>query len=301
LTFARPGEQQHVELEVSSLLREVVQLVRRTFDRTVVIELDVDRELWVRGDRALLFQALMNLCLNARDAMPMGGRLEITGRRGTRGAWESVVVEVSDSGAGIDERALPRLFEPFYTTKDGARGTGLGLAMVYGTVRGHGGDIDVTSRPGRGTTFAIWLPNAVGPSIQPTAQDVATPRKRDERASRILIVDDEPLVRRSVQRILRHAGHEVMTASNGAEAVELYERHTTDIGIVLLDLSMPVMTGREALAKLKALNPNVRVVVLSAYAHDQKDALLAEGVYAVLDKPCDATKLREVLESAAVA
>jgi signal transduction histidine kinase/ActR/RegA family two-component response regulator len=292
VAFARPSEGTTAKVPVADLLREVLQLARRTFDRRIIIEFSVDEALEVDGDRGRLFQALMNLCINARDAMPTGGTLRLSARRAPRrGTFDGAMIEVSDTGPGIDEAVLPRLFEPFFTTKPGGRGTGLGLPLVYGIVKSHGGDIEVTSRTGIGTTFAVWLPCRLGGATSATIDERLVLPRGEESARSILVVEDEPLVRRSIVRILRHDGYSVMTAQDGAEAVELCALHGTELGAVVLDLNMPRMGGVETAAQLRKAHPSLRIIVLSGYAGEHRTALLAAGVAAVLDKPCDARQL----------
>lgn len=298
LSFARPARSAVEDVDLTSLLREVAQLIRRTFDRNISILLDAPPGLYVVGERALLFQAFMNLCLNARDAMNEGGRLSIRARVERT---EGIIVEIEDTGAGVPPEAIEHVFEPFYTTKAGRGGTGLGLAIVYGIIRSHGGDIEVTSTVNVGTSFRIRLRDATPTRTETfmmTEERTETFAIEHPRPMRVLIVDDEPLVRNSVGRILRFAGHDVMTASNGAEAVEIYKKHGTQISAVLLDLNMPVMGGAETLKQLKELNPYVPVVVLSGYAQEEREELLQRGALAVLDKPTTAQQLKEALRTA---
>lgn len=302
LGFSRQTGSTVERLDLGSVLREVIQLIRRTFNRSIDVVVDLPEGLSVRGEPGVLFQSFMNLCLNARDAMPRGGRLTVRGRLESAGpAPASVVIEVEDTGEGIDRAVLPHVFEPFYSTKTGGKGTGLGLAMVYGTVRAHGGHIEVESEQGRGTRFIVHLPasSSRSPRAVPGGVVQVADLSVNERA-RVLLVDDEPLVRRSVRRILVSAGHEVMTASNGKEAVELYEKHGTQIGLVLLDLNMPVMGGAEAFERLREMNPDVRVVVVSGYANQDREAMVRRGVVAVLDKPVTERGLLEALRTARV-
>jgi signal transduction histidine kinase/CheY-like chemotaxis protein len=299
-------------VDVSRLCQDVLQLVRRTFDRSIAVEADVAPDLSIEGDQAALHQLLMNLCLNARDAMRQGGTLTVTARLDpdpdprSSSPWTAgpqVVIEVRDTGVGMDEQTRARVFEPFFTTKESGYGSGLGLATVYEVATTHGGDVEVESALGEGSTFRLRLPARSG---SPEGGRRARKRKAStwDRAAkptvgRVLVVDDDDLVRRSLARLLRGVGHEVVYATDGLEAVEVYTRAEPRPRVVLLDLDMPRLSGAETLARLRELDPDVRVVLVSGYYDDaRKREMLDAGAADFLAKPVDAQKLRDAIRLA---
>ena len=296
LSFARPAGSDVESVDASSLINSVIQLVRRTFERSISFDVDAEPGMMVLADRHLLSQVVMNLCINARDAMSNGGRLTVRARRETtydadKGVdTEAIVIEVSDTGVGMTEEQRRRIFEPFFSTKGEHQGTGLGLSLVYGAVRSHGGELEVRTAVGHGTTFVIRLP-AYRPG------DSAPPPSRDRKDSLmsvrptvhhglLLLVDDEPLVRRSCARALRAGGFEVVTVATGEEAVDVYNRRATEVSAVVLDLNMPGLSGSQTFDRLLRMNPAVKVIVLSGIADRERTALLEQGAAAVLSKPC---------------
>lgn len=318
LTIARRREQ-HKEnryraVDISSLCGDVLQLVRRTFDRSVQVRSEIDPGLAVEGDPGALHQLLMNLCINARDAMPEGGTLEVLARLdadptpSATSPWSpgpQVVLEVRDTGVGMDEKTRARVFEPFFTTKESGAGSGLGLATVYEVATAHGGGVEVDSAIGVGSCFRVRLPSRVS---RPVDQK-QTKRKRklttwdgqgnDRKHGRVLVVDDQELVRRSLGRLVKSSGHEVLFASDGREALEVYASADPKPDVVLLDLDMPHLSGAEALEELKRMDPDSRVVLISGYYDDtRKQRMLALGASDFLAKPVDAKKLRDAIHIA---
>ncbi len=293
-------------VDVSALAEEVLALVRRTFDRSIRIESRIDAGLVVVGDYAALHQVLMNLCINARDAMPDGGTIWVTAEASRvpgapAGPAPPVVITVRDTGEGMDEQTRARVFEPFFTTKARGTGSGLGLATAYEVVTSHGGGIEVESVKGQGATFTVRLPAAPEGKRAGLRERGARPMTRDGgapepgRAARVLVVDDEELVRRSLGRLVRSAGYEVLFAADGRQALAIYtSEHRPDL--VLLDLDMPNLSGAETLAHLKRIDPGARVVLVSGYYDEgRKRHLLARGALEFLPKPVDAVTLREAI------
>ena len=310
LGFARRTRRSHGAVNISTIATEVTKLVRRTFDRSVHISDNVDSDLIVMGDRSHLHQLLMNLCINARDAMPTGGELTIRAALATRSELrrlplrrrdEYVLITVADTGVGMDEETRKRLFEPFFTTKADEAGAGLGLATAYEVVDAHGGVIDVESRLGKGTTFSIFLPFGKGEADPLETLDSVEPLPNVETERpplRLLLVDDEDVMRRSAARLLRRMGHHVDEADDGLEAIRTYESAKIKPDLVILDLNMPVMGGEEAFRELRRYDPDVQVMVVSGYLEREKERRLRDaGAVAVLDKPFDAKTLRLVLAS----
>ena len=293
VAFGREGREDTVD--VSALCNEIAQLVRRTFERTVDVHEDIAPGLMLRGDRVGLHQLLMNLCLNARDAMSGRGRMRVHASADSTG----LVLSVSDTGAGMDG-ACARIFEPFFTTK-GDHGAGLGLATVREVVTAHGGTVEVQSAPGRGTTFRVRLPRRLhGARPQPTVvQDRRPVAPLAKRAGSILIVDDELTVRRAFARALRSAGHSVTLAADGAAAIELFERAAYRPDVVLLDLDMPGLRGDEVQRRLRLFDPSVCVIFVSGHRCPEiEDRVQQEGALAFLGKPLGNAELLASIERA---
>jgi two-component system cell cycle sensor histidine kinase/response regulator CckA len=270
------GRRQHIHehpLDLHLLLDDTLRLLRRLVPETIAIELLKGHKLpRVLGDRGQLEQVVVNLCINARDAMPTGGRLVleteqvvINGKFRETHPWARpgryVLISVSDTGTGISPEHLDRIFEPFFTTKE--MGTGLGLSSAYGVVKQHGGLLHVYSEPNNGTTFKVYLPVAerdaaeVGPKIEEPVRGGA---------ETILLAEDETAVRRVVKLILSEAGYKVIEAANGAIAVELFKATAAAIDLVLLDAVMPEKSGSQAAAEIYAIRPDVALILSSGYS-----------------------------------
>jgi two-component system, cell cycle sensor histidine kinase and response regulator CckA len=311
MAFSRKGEVAFSPIDPNRLIRELVGMLSETFPRTVEIltELETGGEP-VLADANQLRQVLMNLCVNARDAMNGSGRLEIRTRRlsGTNlrvpGAMidqEYFVISVRDHGCGVSPEIKARLFEPFFTTKAQSGGTGLGLAVVYGVVTSHHGLIDVESVLGEGTTFHVYLP--VKPPGPATAvkEEWAMGGKLPEGHERVLVVDDETPIQEMLRATLCMAGYQVTAAMDGAEAIELILRGVTRFDAVILDVNLPRLDGVDVLKVLRQSCPDVPVVVLSGILTGQvMEQLTPWRPDKVLAKPCQlaelATALREVLD-----
>ncbi len=302
LAFSRQTPARKRPLDLNAEIRSVFQWLRRTLPRMIRVELDLAEDLWpVRADPSQIGQVLMNLAVNARDAMPEGGVLAVRTRnapveeqdpRGVPpelGLGRFVEVSVSDTGQGIPPDALEHIFEPFFTTKGVGEGTGLGLATVYGIVQEHGGAVTCESTPGRGTTFRIFFPAASENAREVSAEPDGDPEPPGGTGT-VLVVDDEDMVREVCAEILDTAGYRVLTADSGERALEIYEAETADL--VLLDLSMPGMGGRRCLKELLARHPDARVVVATGYLGENHTAdLLDEGALRVIHKPYRAAEL----------
>ncbi len=288
LSFARGHSDGHRAFDVSAVCEEVMQLVRRTFDRRVVFETSFEPGIQVMGDRVEIQQVLMNLCVNARDAMSHGGELKVTATSLTdaaAGAARSMVeIEVADTGEGMDEETCRRIFEPFFTTKSEGHGSGLGLATVKETIAVHGGDITVSSSKGHGTAFVIRLPiadtiRAAHRTVAPNIGDTVLPAS-------ILVVDDDPLCRKAFARMLTRLGHRVTVADSGATGLRLMEQTSDTPDLVLLDVDMPQMSGEETLEKMRRLAPAVRVIAITGSRdHQRHQAMLDGGALHIVAKP----------------
>jgi CheY-like chemotaxis protein len=282
----------------------VVELLEHTIDRRIEVHMELDAEsATVLGEPAQLENALLNLGVNARDAMPQGGRLVYRTSTVhfekprtfvdmlTLAPGDYVLIEVVDNGHGIPPENLDRVFEPFFTTKEEGKGTGLGLAAVYGTVKAHGGAVSADSTPGKGATFRIWLPLAG----RPEPRKAPSVRELPE-AGRgvVLLVDDEESVREVTARMIEGMGCRVLEAPDGRAGLDLFREHAGEIDLVVLDLMMPRMSGQEMLSHIRKIEPDIPVIVISAHdvAETSPEVWSAE-VEAVIRKPFDMGELAE--------
>ncbi len=282
LTFSRREDQQPSLLDAGEVVTGLEPLLRRTLGETIELRVDRGPPLPpVLADQHDLEQVLLNLATNARDAMPGGGRLSITVIRSREGA---VAIEVADTGEGMSEEVRARAFEPFFTTKERERGTGLGLATVWGIVEGAGGTVELASEPGRGTRATVSLP--ARPGARPgTAREPVSAAHRSGGGT-IFLVEDEEAVRALAERILVGGGYEVVAAADADEALELAAAHAGQIDLLLTDLVLPGLPGVELAARLAASRPGLRVLGMSGYAGDEIEAGSAHGGrFPVLAKP----------------
>jgi PAS domain S-box-containing protein len=312
LTFARKTERTVRPLDVNQLILDTLQMFERSVSKDIVVTTELCREgAVVNGDDGQIQQALLNLFLNARDAMAGGGTLavstrvrEIDGRTGNRfssvAPGSFVEVAVRDTGAGISPSAQNRIFEPFFTTKE--QGTGLGLSVVYGVVQGHGGFIDLESETGKGTTFTLFFPRV----LAAVRTGRSTPRARLPRGQEhILVIEDEISVSEIARDMLSGLGYTVYTVHDGKSAVDFYRARQASIDLVLLDINMPVMSGTEAFEQLRAINPSVRIVIVTGYGTaDIEQSSFSSPPNGFLQKPFQletlATTVRGFLDRSAV-
>ena len=308
LTFARGVEGERMEVNLGHLLRDIRQVIGETFPKNITADFQPARDLWtVIGDPTQLHQVLMNLCVNARDAMPRGGTLRVTtenctlddmyaGMHADSQPGSYVVIEVADNGTGIPPEAKERIFEPFFTTKEFGKGTGLGLSTTLAIVRSHGGFINVYSEPGNGTRFKVYLPGHPGSRTANSAPDDA--RKLPQgNGELVLVVDDEEGIREMTRKTLTRFGYQVLLAAHGAEAVGLYAQQRERIAVVLTDMAMPVMDGPATIIALRAMNPAVKIIGSSGL--DTQAGLTdagQPGVAHFIPKPYTAEVLLAALE-----
>jgi two-component system cell cycle sensor histidine kinase/response regulator CckA len=309
LTFARGAAGERKVLQLRHLVREMVDIATETFPPGITVRCDLPSDLApVLGDVTQLHQILMNLCINARDAMPGGGTLLLQGENitvdesfaaMTPGARPGphICIRVADTGTGIAPEHAARIFEPFFTTKEEGKGTGLGLATVLGLTRSHGGFLRFHTKPGRGTTFEVYLPAA--PSSAGTAPpdtDEAPPRGADEA---ILVVDDEPAIRAVTSRVLEQHGYRPTTAADGMEAVAAYVRQPAGFAAVITDMAMPGMDGPTLVRTLHRINPALPVLGMTGTEdRNRPGSLDGLGVSAMLAKPFTAHQLLAALYEA---
>lgn len=294
LTFARQKTvlQQNVDLNVR--IKDVVFLLEKTLDKRIRVKIDLYREIpEVLGDPSQLEQIVMNLCVNARDAMTDGGVLTISSgvfepdrefcqQHPDAQQREYVQMTVKDTGSGIGEEVLPRIFDPFFTTKESGKGTGLGLAMVYGIVQSHDGFCTIESSLGQGTTINIYIPTIETQTIKTELTAVsASPTDKT-----ILIVDDEPMIVLALKEHLEKHGCKTFTAENGKIAVDIFEERKDEIDLIILDINMPVMCGRDAYHNFIKIKPDIKVLISTGYimTEDTKE-LLEMGAGGFLQKP----------------
>ncbi|ALF55337.1 histidine kinase [Nostoc piscinale CENA21] len=304
LSFTRGMEGERSLLQFKHLIIEIQQIVKETFPKTIEITTLVAQNLWViSGDATQLHQVLMNLCVNARDAMPNGGTLKITAENflvdknyanmhldSKVGPY--IVISVIDTGLGISAEILDRIFEPFFTTKELGKGTGLGLSTVLGIVKNHGGFINVHSEQGQGSQFKIYLP---AQEITETVEEVEVvfPGGNGEL---ILIVDDEAAIRDITKTSLESYNYKAITASDGIEAIALYAEHRDEISLVLTDMLMPSMDGLTTIRTLQKINPEVKIIAISGLiSSDKVNAAYDMGIKAFLSKPYTANQLLEAI------
>ncbi|MEW5744861.1 MAG: response regulator [Nitrospirota bacterium] len=296
LGFARGGKYITKPISLNAAVEDVIQIISRTIDRAVEVRSVLTEGLWlVEADKSQIEHVLVNLCINARDAMPEGGVLQIETHNFTGSpplpdapASRYVTVRVIDTGTGIDRRVQQRIFEPFFTTKEEGKGTGMGLAMAYGVIKNHGGFITVDSEVGKGTAFTLYLPA----SDKTEAADETKGEEPPPGKGTVLIVDDEDIVRDFGVAALSECGYTVIEASDGQEAVELYRQRKDEIDVVILDLIMPKMGGKETFERLKEINPGVRVLISSGYSvSDAAREVLEGGAAGFIQKPFDVRQL----------
>ena len=292
--FTRQEKGERRPVRLNSVVEETHNLLKRSIPKEITIELRLEPKLWaVEADPSQISQVLVNLCVNARDAMPNGGTLTLETKNVTLDEEEAqanlaarpgryVRLSASDTGIGMSPEVQARLFEPFFTTKEMGKGSGLGLAVVYGIVKGHNGFINIYSEVGQGSTFHVYLP-AIELSVEERKVEVLELPTGTET---ILLVDDEEAVWKLGQRVLGRCGYTVLKAENGVQALEVYQAHQEEIALVVLDVVMPEMGGRECLRRLRGIDPQVKVLISTGYTADSStQKLVAEGALGVVEKP----------------
>jgi len=274
LAFGRGVKGERVLVQIAHIAREIKSIVQETFPKSVQFQMEIARDLWkITGDATQIEQVLLNLSVNARDAMPDGGKLSLkmentsldqiyadANLESKPGRY--VVISMTDTGMGMTREVQDRIFEPFFTTKEHGKGTGLGLSTTLAIVKSHGGFIHCYSEPGKGSTFKVYLPAGAAPDVQAAPGEAADqlPRGHNEL---VLIVDDEEPIRRIAKQVLETFGYRTLSPVNGAEAVKIYKARTDEIAVVITDMAMPVMDGPATIAALEAINPKIRIIATS--------------------------------------
>jgi len=308
LFFARGVEGERVEVQPKHLLKDLESIIQNTFPKDIRLHIFVPNDIWtILGDPTQAQQILLNLCVNARDAMPSGGRLTVgvenfvvdeqyaaTNIQAKAGRY--VNISVTDSGMGVPKGILDKIFEPFFTTKELSKGTGLGLSTVMGIVKSHGGFINVYSEPGRGATFKVYLPAMKSSSEARKEQsgEFSLPRGNGET---VLVVDDEAPIVIITSKTLEAFGYRVLSAANGADAVDVYVRHRNEIAVVLTDMAMPVMDGSTTIRVLMRIDPAIKIIAASGHNATAVAKASEAGVKHFLTKPYSAGNLLNTLRA----
>lgn len=306
LTFARKSNVQFKPVILNDIVRETLQLFERSIDKTITIEEHVPSELFIiNGDDGQIQQAILNLLINARDAMSDGGTITVDCRvvnferelkhgMGESRAGKYVSLSIADTGVGMDRNTQQRIFEPFFTTKDQGKGTGLGLSVVYGVVNSHNGFITVESEPGEGSQFTLYFPLLT--DLESIKRATKQPRLL-RGSENILVVDDEEPVSEVISGMLKDLGYKVTIANSGQHALSLYKKRKR-FDLVVLDINMPEMGGKETFQRLKEIDPNVRVIISTGYGTKSMESLpLREAVDGFLEKPYQLEELSKTVRT----
>ena len=308
LSFSRRNEQQLEPVAVSGLIQETVTFLRSSLPSTIGIALKNDAANdTVLGNATQIQQIVMNLCRNAADAIePHTGTIEVAlanvdlpeelASREIQ-AGEYLQLTVSDTGTGMTPEIMAHIFEPFYTTKDVGKGSGMGLSVIHGIVKGHGGAVTVESDPGKGSLFPVYLPTTREPRGEISGRDPDTPGRSEKKS--ILLVDDEAIILTSVSKVLKLLGHEVTPAGSGAEALSLFSATPDAYDLVITDQTMPQMTGVELAAEITGIRPGFPVILCSGFSDTVSEKRLGNsGIYGLLPKPADMQELKNIIEKA---
>jgi PAS domain S-box-containing protein len=309
LSFAKGMKHERIEIQPKHLLKDIKTIIQDTFPKNIQQELSLPDEIWtIQGDPTQIHQILLNLCVNARDAMPNGGQLTIgvencvldeqyvaMNTQAKTGRY--VLISVTDSGIGMPPEILDKIFEPFFTTKELHQGTGLGLSTVMAIVKSHDGIINVYSEPGNGSTFKVYLPamDRLSEERKKQTQRLGLSRGKGET---VLVIDDEASIRTITSQTLQAFGYRVLTAADGAEAVAVYAGHQHEIAVVLTDMMMPVMDGPATIHALHRINPGIKIIAASGLQTHSGLTKVTEGsVKHFLSKPYTAQTLLKVVRT----
>jgi PAS domain S-box-containing protein len=306
LSFARGVEGKRAILQVRHIISEVEQIIKGSFPKLIEVKKNIPRDLWtVSADATQLHQVFMNLCVNARDAMPNGGILNISAENlyidenyakmnveAKVGSY--VVVTISDTGVGISPKIIDKIFDPFFTTKKLGEGTGLGLSTVIGIIKNHGGFINVYSEIDKGTSFKVYLPSSDATNEQVSDNNEKLLKGNGEL---ILVVDDELAITETTKSTLENSNYRVLTGKDGIDAIALYAQYKNEIRVILVDMMMPSMDGTTTIRTLQKMNPHVQIVAMSGLNSSEATAADAgDGVQGFLSKPFTARELLDTLQ-----
>jgi two-component system cell cycle sensor histidine kinase/response regulator CckA len=312
LAFSRRQVLQPRVVSLNRVVLDMQAILRRLIGEDIhLISYLSDDEPRARVDVGQLEQVVLNLAVNARDAMPQGGRLtletaiaEVTGDESdlqlTVAPGRYVLLRMTDTGVGMDDAILSRIFEPFFTTKGQGKGTGLGLATVYGIVSQSGGGVVVRSRPQLGTTFEVYLPQVTAPEeLEPASSRAPAPALTAAAPRTVLVVEDDDRVRAVAERVVHLTGCQPLAAPDGHTALTLAERHGPELALVLTDVKMPSMSGHELVRRLREAAPQLPVVFMSGYAQELLDSVdLMDGLTRFIAKPFTPGQLAQCIQEA---
>ncbi len=311
LAFSRRGKFRIVSIDMHEIILDVIKILHHTIDKKISFEKEIHAEYaFIKGDPLQIQNAVLNLAINARDAMPDGGTVtfktdlvqlddsdsKLQSQKLSPGTY--LKLSVSDTGTGIEQNIKNKIFDPFFTTKEMGKGTGLGLASVYGTIKNHHGFIEVESEINKGTTFTLYIPATGNPS-EKEEKAVSTDTVAASSTVNILVIDDEEFIRDMVEEMLTDAGYTVATAMNGRKGLEYYQSNHQSIDVIILDVVMPEMNGYDCFKELKKIDPQVRVIVSSGYSIDSEASkILSEGALEFIQKPYSRENFITVIEQA---
>lgn len=307
LTFARKTEVNLESVRVNDLIKELINILNETFPKTIEFNIQLEDQLpSIIADQNQLHSVLLNLCLNARDAMPDGGKLTITTRAVSSDhiskyknliSNKYIAVEITDTGKGMEQATLERIFEPFFTTKELGKGTGLGLAVAYGIIEQHNSFIEAESKVGAGTVFRLYFPVLVG-EVHTEKEYAGTIKDIRGGNETILLVEDEEYLAKSTKIVLQEKGYTVLTAQDGEEAIKIYSSKKEEISLVLSDLGLPRIDGQELFNRLKQANPELKFIVASGYIRPEKRTAMSQaGVKAFVQKPYKLVELLKIIRN----
>jgi PAS domain S-box-containing protein len=307
LTFARGIQGERLTMQIDHVLFEVLRLIEETFPRGISINNEIPKQLWpIIGDATQLHQVFMNLCVNARDAMPAGGTLTLhaentvvdealAGKHYGASAGPHIHLWVGDTGTGMPDNIKDKIFEPFFTTKSIGKGTGLGLSTSLGIVKSHDGFLTLESQEGKGTVFHIYLPAVVEDVLE--EEEAPQEELRQAKGELVLVVDDESVLREVATSTLESWGYEVVEASDGEEALEIFESRRDEIKVVITDMMMPNKDGAATIRAMRSLEPNVKIIIMTGMRiPDDIRVEDIQSVEGVLQKPYTAEKLLSTLQ-----
>ena len=306
LTFARGMAGERITVQLKHIVKDLAAVLKETFPKSIAIKFEVEPELWtISADPTQIHQILMNLCINARDAMRQGGTITLGARNVVldenyarihidAAAGPFVLITVSDTGTGMAKDVQQRIFDPFFTTKSVGEGTGLGLSTALTLVKSHGGFMNVYSEPGKGTQFSIYFPSAE--AVEKTSAEPQGSPSSVGTGQKILVVDDEENIRVITQATLEKHGYEVITATDGTDALAVYAQHGNEISLVLTDMAMPYMDGMAMIRALKKIDPKANVIAMSGLMSPEQTAELESlEVDTYLSKPFTADNLLSIV------
>ncbi len=306
LTFARGMKGERISVQLKHIIKDLIKVLKETLPKSINVKFDIETDLWtISADPTQIHQVLMNMCINARDAMPLGGNLTIAAKNiyldqhYARMNFETeagnyVLLTISDTGAGISEEIKSRIFDPFFTTKEIGKGTGLGLAMAQTIVKSHAGFINVYSEPDKGTKFSVYLP--VANSEKAKLKEIGEKHFPKGSGELILVVDDEKNIREITCAALEKFGYKILTAEDGTDALAVYAQNSNEIALVLTDMAMPHLDGFALIRALKKINPQLKIMAMSGLITDKQTAELENlEINAFLAKPFTAENLLKIL------